>query len=89
MLLKQKDIENYIDLLLENLKNLKDEKLEFVWHLEDGSIYDTKSFNGWEWTQGVALYGIYKYYEQKEYCIFCIKFIICFTAWRTQYKNKY
>ena len=64
MLLKQKDIENYIDLLLENLKNLKDEKLEFVWHLEDGSIYDTKSFNGWEWTQGVALYGIYKYYEQ-------------------------
>ena len=64
MLLKQKDVENYIDLLLENLKNLKDEKLEFVWHLEDGSIYDTKSFNGWEWTQGVALYGIYKYYEQ-------------------------
>ena len=63
MLLKQKDIENYIDLLLENLKNLKDEKLEFVWHLEDGSIYDTKSFNGWERTQGVALYGIYKYYD--------------------------
>lgn len=64
LLLKQKDIEKYIDLLLENLKNLKDEKLEFVWHLEDGSIYDTKSFNGWEWTQGVALYGIFKYYEQ-------------------------
>ena len=61
---RQRDIEDYIELLIENLKNLKDEKQEFVWRLEDGKIYDTKSFNGWEWTQGVALYGIYKYYEQ-------------------------
>lgn len=52
-----------INLLIDNLINIKDETGEFLLKLEDGRIIDTKGWSGWEWTHGIGLYGMYKYYE--------------------------
>ncbi|MDN3556546.1 glycoside hydrolase family 88/105 protein [Halomonas maura] len=49
-----------------NLINIKDETGEFLLHLDDGRTIDTKGWAGWEWTHGIGLYGIYKYYEQTD-----------------------
>ncbi|KAJ5668965.1 family 88 glycosyl hydrolase [Penicillium macrosclerotiorum] len=49
--------------LIQNLVNIKDETGKFLLHLSDGRVIDTKSWNGWEWTHGIGLYGIWKYYE--------------------------
>ncbi|KAL4907896.1 hypothetical protein BDW74DRAFT_166493 [Aspergillus multicolor] len=49
--------------LIDNLINIKDTTGKFLLHLEDGRIIDTKSWNGWEWTHGIGLYGLWKYYE--------------------------
>ncbi|RAH51017.1 glycoside hydrolase family 88/105 protein [Aspergillus brunneoviolaceus CBS 621.78] len=56
-------IRTQIDLLITNLINIHDPTGEFLLHLPDGRIIDTKSWHGWEWTHGVGLYGIWKYYE--------------------------
>lgn len=53
-----------IDRLIDNLVNIKDEKGEFLLHLEDGRIIDTKGWAGWEWTHGIGLFGMWRYYEQ-------------------------
>ena len=47
-----------------NLVNIKDESGQFLLRLDDGRVIDTKGWNGWEWTHGVGLYGIYQYYQQ-------------------------
>jgi len=52
-----------IDRLTENLINIKDETGEFLLHLEDGRVIDTKGWAGWEWTHGIGLYGLYKYWQ--------------------------
>lgn len=57
-------VKEYIDLLIENLINIKDETGEFLLRLEDGRVIDTKGWNGWEWTHGIGLYGMYHYYSQ-------------------------
>ncbi|KAL4966592.1 glycoside hydrolase family 88/105 protein [Aspergillus stella-maris] len=49
--------------LITNLINIKDTSGKFLLHLADGRIIDTKSWAGWEWTHGIGLYGIWKYYE--------------------------
>lgn len=49
--------------LIDNLINIKDETGEFLLHLEDGRIIDTKGWAGWEWTHGVGLFGMWRYYE--------------------------
>jgi unsaturated rhamnogalacturonyl hydrolase len=36
-----------IDRLMDNLVNIKDETGEFLLHLEDGRIIDTKGWAGW------------------------------------------
>ncbi|RAL12822.1 glycoside hydrolase family 88/105 protein [Aspergillus homomorphus CBS 101889] len=56
-------IRQTIDLLINNLINIHDQTGEFLLHLPDGRIIDTKSWHGWEWTHGIGLYGIWKYYE--------------------------
>lgn len=56
-------IEGQIKLLIGNLVNLKDDGGKFLLKLDDGRVIDTKGWNDWEWTHGVGLYGIYKYYE--------------------------
>ena len=53
-----------IDLLMDNLVHIKDETGEFLLHLEDGRIIDTKGWAGWEWTHGVGLFGMWRYFEQ-------------------------
>ncbi|MDT8761078.1 glycoside hydrolase family 88 protein [Sphingomonas psychrotolerans] len=58
------EITSKIDLLMDNLVNIKDETGEFLLHLEDGRIIDTKGWAGWEWTHGVGLFGMWRYYEQ-------------------------
>lgn len=50
--------------LMDNLVNIKDETGEFLLKLDDGRIIDTKGWNDWEWTHGVGLYGLYRYYDQ-------------------------
>jgi len=52
-----------IDRLIDNLVNIKDESGKFLLRLEDGRVIDTKGWNDWEWTHGVGLYGIFKYWE--------------------------
>ncbi|MFS4437422.1 glycoside hydrolase family 88/105 protein [Paracoccaceae bacterium GXU_MW_L88] len=69
-LLRQKDqfiargeVAALIERLADNLVNITDETGEFLLHLEDGRIIDTKGWAGWEWTHGIGLYGLLKYWE--------------------------
>jgi unsaturated rhamnogalacturonyl hydrolase len=60
------DREDYLDAiqrLIDNLIHIKDETGKFLLRLDDGRVIDTKGWNGFEWTQGVGLYGIYKVWE--------------------------
>ena len=54
-----------IRLLISQLISIHDETGEFLLPLADGRIIDTKSWNtqSWEWTHGIGLYGIWKYYQ--------------------------
>lgn len=56
-------IEEKIELLIENLVNLNDPDGKYAIPLADGRKIDNKSFNYWEWTAGVGLYGMMKYYK--------------------------
>lgn len=53
-----------IDLLIDNLVNITDPDGAFLLRLEDGRVIDTKGWAGWEWTHGIGLFGIWRYYEQ-------------------------
>ncbi len=53
-----------INSLINNLINIHDETGEFLLHLDDGRTIDTKGWAGWEWTHGIGLYGMFKYYQQ-------------------------
>lgn len=57
------EIHKTINLLIDNLINITDESGKFLLHLPDGRTIDTKSWAGWEWTHGIGLYGVWKYYE--------------------------
>lgn len=57
------EIHQKINLLINNLVNIKDTTGEFLLPLPDGRIIDTKSWQNWEWTHGIGLYGVWKYYE--------------------------
>jgi unsaturated rhamnogalacturonyl hydrolase len=57
------DIHATIKLLISNLVGIKDETGQYLMHLADGRTIDTKSWSGWEWTHGIGLYGVWKYYE--------------------------
>ncbi|GHJ89713.1 hypothetical protein NliqN6_6115 [Naganishia liquefaciens] len=51
--------ERLIRRMTDGLVNIVDKTGEFLLHLEDGTIIDTKGWGGWEWTHGVALTGLY------------------------------
>jgi len=57
-------IDRQIQLLIRNLVEIEDTSGEFLLRLDDGRVIDTKGWNDWEWTHGIGLYGIWKYYEQ-------------------------
>lgn len=52
-----------IDRLARNLVNIEDKTGEFLLRLEDGRVIDTKGWAGWEWTHGIGLYGLLKYWQ--------------------------
>jgi unsaturated rhamnogalacturonyl hydrolase len=53
-----------IDRLMDNLVSIHDETGEFLLRLDDGRVIDTKGWNGWEWTHGIGLFGMWRYVEQ-------------------------
>jgi unsaturated rhamnogalacturonyl hydrolase len=57
------EVHKSIKLLINNLVNITDTTGEFLMTLADGRVIDTKGWNDWEWTHGIGLYGIWKYYE--------------------------
>ena len=56
------DVHKTIQLLINQLVNIKDETGEFLLRLDDGRVIDTKGWNGWEWTHGIGLYGLWNYH---------------------------
>ncbi|KIX08011.1 uncharacterized protein Z518_02666 [Rhinocladiella mackenziei CBS 650.93] len=60
--LSAEDVRGKIDLLINNLVNIKDDTGRFLLKLPDGRIIDTKGWNDWEWTHGIGLYGLYQYH---------------------------
>ncbi|GIK07716.1 hypothetical protein Aspvir_003383 [Aspergillus viridinutans] len=61
--LSQTEVHQTVKQLITNLVNIKDATGKFLLRLQDGRVIDTKSWHGWEWTHGIGLYGIWKYYE--------------------------
>ena len=53
-----------IQRLMTNLVEIEDQTGEFLLRLDDGRVIDTKGWNGWEWTHGVGLFGMWRYFEQ-------------------------
>ncbi|KPF47660.1 glycosyl hydrolase family 88 [beta proteobacterium AAP121] len=49
--------------VIHNLVNIKDVDGSFLLKLEDGRVIDTKSWHGFEWTQGIGLYGLWKVWQ--------------------------
>ncbi|WP_328716292.1 glycoside hydrolase family 88 protein [Halomonas elongata] len=64
--ISKNEVTELIRKTIDNLINIQDETGEFLLHLDDGRTIDTKGWAGWEWTHGIGLYGIYKYYEQTD-----------------------
>ncbi|MGP9421307.1 beta-galactosidase BglB [Ewingella sp. AOP9-I1-14] len=62
--ISRNELQSLIHKVTHNLVNIKDETGEFLLRLDDGRVIDTKGWAGWEWTHGIGLYGIYKYYQQ-------------------------
>ncbi|WP_368658893.1 glycoside hydrolase family 105 protein [Metabacillus halosaccharovorans] len=60
--LEKTDILKYIDVLMDNLSKISDDTGEFLLNF-DGLVVDDKSWNVWNWPQGVGLYGIFKYWK--------------------------
>lgn len=58
----REEVHDTVNRLVHNLTTLKDHTGEFLLRLNDGSVCDTKSWNDWEWTQGVGLYGLWQLY---------------------------
>jgi unsaturated rhamnogalacturonyl hydrolase len=61
--IQRADVCALIDRLTHNLIHIEDRTGEFLLKLEDGRVIDTKGWAGWEWTHGVALYGLMKYWQ--------------------------
>ncbi|KAG9238684.1 putative unsaturated rhamnogalacturonyl hydrolase yesR [Amylocarpus encephaloides] len=60
--ISSQDVHKSINSLINGMVNIRDETGEFLLKLDDGRIIDTKGWQGWEWTHGVGLYGVWKYY---------------------------
>lgn len=58
-------IHRTVRLLINQLISIRDETGEYLLKLPDNRIIDTKSWDtqDWEWTHGIGLYGIWKYYQ--------------------------
>jgi unsaturated rhamnogalacturonyl hydrolase len=56
-------IQSTIEKLINNLVNITDDSGEFLIKADDGTLIDGKSWYGFEWTQGIGLYGLFKYWD--------------------------
>lgn len=63
--MNQQQVHEKIQLLIKNLVSIRDESGRFLLRLNDGRVIDTKSWDTdtWEWTHGIGLLGIWRYYE--------------------------
>ncbi|PAD83015.1 glycoside hydrolase 105 family protein [Niallia circulans] len=62
LLLEKQKVVGSIEKLMENLASIKDQTGEYLLHF-DGVVVDDKSWEVWNWPQGVGLYGIYNYWK--------------------------
>lgn len=58
------ELKELVRRLTDNLVRITDETGECRLTLDDGRVIDTKGWRGWEWTHGIGLYGVWRYYEQ-------------------------
>lgn len=63
-LLPRAELDELVARLVANLVSITDETGEFLLRLDDGRVIDTKGWNGWEWTHGIGLYGMWQMYDQ-------------------------
>lgn len=63
-LLPRNELCSLIDRLTDNLTGIVDTTGEFLLRLDDGRVIDTKGWGGWEWTHGIGLYGLFRYWQQ-------------------------
>lgn len=59
----RQDWQDTIRRVIDNLVTIRDVDGSFLLRLEDGRVIDTKSWHGWEWTQGIGLYGLWKVWQ--------------------------
>ena len=52
-----------VDKLIHKLLHNEDSDGKFLLPLDDGRVIDTKGWNGWEWTHGVALFALFDHYQ--------------------------
>lgn len=62
---RTKEIRGYIDRLVQSLSEIKDDG-QLLQFKASGVVVDDKSWNVWNWPQGVGLYGLYKYYQMSD-----------------------
>ncbi|KAK4050908.1 hypothetical protein OIO90_004884 [Microbotryomycetes sp. JL221] len=59
----QQQVHDLIKFLIKAITEIRDTTGDFLLHMDDGRVIDTKSWNsGWEWTHGIGLYGIYNFW---------------------------
>lgn len=61
--LSRAQIDEAIHKLTDNLVNIRDDSGAFTFQSEGMIPVNDKSWESWNWTQGVGLYGLYRYYE--------------------------
>ena len=59
----REEVTSLIGRLTDNLISIEDTTGEFLLRLDDGRVIDTKGWAGWEWTHGVGLYGLLKFWQ--------------------------
>lgn len=59
---RTQEVRGYIDRLVKCLSEIQDDG-QLLQFKTSGIIVDDKSWNVWNWPQGVGLYGLYKYYQ--------------------------
>lgn len=50
-----------IETLIDNLTAIHDNSGQYLQRLADGRVIDTKGWEGWEWTHGIGLFGLFRY----------------------------
>lgn len=57
------ELQSLIEALIGNLTAITDDSGQYLQRLADGRVVDTKGWDGWEWTHGIALFGLFRYQQ--------------------------